>query len=131
MVLVVMRHEQHVDRSAELLVEGTSLLTRVDQDVTPLVRRERGSLPQPLPLHGAVGASPGSRVRHITVQYYLLGHGTTLETRRLRHTEIVTAEGPLSWARSEDSDLHLQIRRSVRGVQRVRQYPYPQASVHP
>lgn len=81
MVLVIVRHEQHVDRSAELLVEGTSLLTRVDQDVAPFMRRKGDSLPQPPPLYGAVGAYTGPRVRHITVQQHLLGQGTTVRTR--------------------------------------------------
>jgi hypothetical protein len=80
-VAVIVRQEQHIDRPTELPAERTSLLTRVDEDVTPLVRREGDSLPQPLPLHVGIGAPVGSRVRHITVQHHMLDHGTTVKTR--------------------------------------------------
>ena len=55
-VLVVAGQEQHVDPSAELLMECTSKPTRVDQVLTPSVRPERDSLFQILPLQVGTGA---------------------------------------------------------------------------
>ena len=89
MVSVIVGKEQYVDRLAELVIECTSLLTRVDQYLTPLVRHERDSLAQPPPLHESVGSPADSRVRHITVEHHMLDHGTTVKTRALRHNEIM------------------------------------------
>ena len=89
MVPVIVGQEQYVDRLAELVIECASFFTRVDQYVTPLVRHERHSLAQPLPLHESVGSPADSRVRHVPVEHHMLDHGTTVKTRALRHNEVI------------------------------------------
>jgi hypothetical protein len=89
-VFVIVGKEQYVDRLTELVIECTSLLTRIDHYVTPLVRHERDSLAQPLPLHESVGSPADSRVRHVTVEHHMLDHGTTVKTCALRHNEVMS-----------------------------------------